>query len=97
MPANSTVSVIREVVNERLYNYESHLTVQSAPGLMTDDPLFLIDTDNNHRLLDLMEVMPTAVASVSQDREAAVRRPCCESRAPVSCGSPETAGLPPSW
>ena len=58
MPANSTVSVIREVVNERLNNYESHLTVQSAPGLMTDDPLFLIDTDNSHRLLDLMEVMP---------------------------------------
>lgn len=49
---------IREVVNERLYNYESHLTVQSAPGLMTDDPLFLIDTDNSRRLLSLMEVMP---------------------------------------
>jgi hypothetical protein len=50
--------VIREVINDRLYHYGSQLTVQRSPGLMTDDPLFWIDTDNNRRLLDLTAVMP---------------------------------------
>jgi hypothetical protein len=50
--------VIREVINDRLYDYGSKLTVRSSPGLMTDDPLFRIDTDNSRQLLNLMAVMP---------------------------------------
>jgi hypothetical protein len=49
---------IREVINDQLYHYGSELSVQSSPGLMTDDPLFWIDTDNSRRLLNLMAVMP---------------------------------------
>jgi hypothetical protein len=50
--------VIREVINDRLNHYDSQLTVQRSPGLMTDDPLFWIDTDNSRRLVGLMKVMP---------------------------------------
>ena len=50
--------VIREVINARLKHYDSKLTVRKSPGLMTDDPLFRIDTDNSRRLLNLMAVMP---------------------------------------
>ena len=50
--------VIREVVNERLFNYESHLNVQDAPGLLTDDPLFRIGTENRDRLENLITGMP---------------------------------------
>ena len=50
--------VIREVINNRLKHYDRQLTVLTFPGLMTDDPLFWIDTDNSRRLLDLTAVMP---------------------------------------
>jgi hypothetical protein len=50
--------VVREVINDQLYHYDSQLTVQSSPGLMTDDPLFWIDTGNGRRLQNLMGVMP---------------------------------------
>jgi hypothetical protein len=50
--------VIREVINDRLNHYDSQLTVQRSPGLITDDPLFWIETANSRRLQDLMAVMP---------------------------------------
>src|SRR5262249_13850754 len=50
--------VLREVINEKLYHYGSQLTVQESPGLMTEDPLFWIDTANSRRLRERMGLMP---------------------------------------
>jgi hypothetical protein len=50
--------VLREVINEKLYHYGSQLTVQKSPGLMTEDPLFWIDTANSDRLLERLNLMP---------------------------------------
>jgi KAP family P-loop domain len=89
--------VIREIINSRLNHYDNRLTVRKTPGLMTDDPLFWIDTDNSYRLLNLMAVMPDGgsigLAGPRGCGKSTLLRELCTSELELPAGEPSVAVL----